>query len=814
MRLMASEAAFSDLLREQRRTARYSQEELAERAGLSVGAVAALEQGVRRAPYRDTVSALAKALGMSDSAKREFEEAAARARHRVRRDDAVLPVAMTTFVERNEVEELAALLADHRLVTITGPGGVGKTRVAIELARRSDHFFDQTMFVDLLPVRDGDMVAPYVAARLHIASEADDVTGIVRFFHQRRSLLVIDNCEHVIDEAAELIRALVQGSPMLTILATSREPLALSAELAYRLPSMDVAAASALFVARAQAADPSLKMDPLRLEIVAEICRELNGIPLAIELAASRLSTLGFEELRKRLRSGSSLAGNRDFPPRHQTMNATIAWSYDLLSENQRLLFRRLSVFVGGFTLDAAETVCADETLPAAVIGDELPHLVEKSLINVEHLGISTRYVFLDTIRVYAWNLLAASNEIQRMMLRLMDWLNGKTALVDSNEFPEHIIEERPELDNVAGVVIWAESTGDPKNIVAAAKLLIGFRLVWNGTHRQLELRTLTQGLLEYISDDEEPAVVGRLLHMLLPHITQIELATLGPRAIDLLTRTGQKARAANIHARLAQAAAGRGDIAAAEDHLSSVDRLLSDREARSTTDRLLATIISAYARILLGNYSGARALLQEAEIPPGNSLEVDATVVLAEIESREGQFDKAIELLTRVADDLNAFPASGSLTAMVFSNLAMYELHRGDTTQANRHLCRGLRALVDLRDLGSLSIAAEYSQYAAALAALSGRLELAIRLLSACDATCQQYGCSTVDDFAYNLATATIEKNVSEEHAQALRVRGARETLFDLLEEFLVQPAAAESAFASSTSSDRPTSVMRSSPN
>lgn len=777
-----------------------------------MGAVAALEQGLRRAPYRDTVNALAKALVLSESMKRRFEEVAARARHRVRHDDAAFPVATTSFVERNELEELTALLAHHRLVTITGTGGVGKTRIAIEAARRSGSAFDDSHFIDLLPVRDGEMVAPYVAARLHLPTGADDISAIVRFLRRRLTLLVIDNCEHVIAEAADLVGTLLGRCSSLTILATSREPLALSLELAYRLPPMDSTAAMALFVARAHAFDPSLTMNPGQRAVIADICRSLDGIPLAIELAASRLSSLGFEGLRKRLRDGLPLTGSRDLPSRHQTMVSTIAWSYDLLNDCQRLLFRRLSVFVGGFTLEAAIAVCS-EGMPESSVAENVSQLVQKSLVNAEHVGTSTRYRFLDSVRSYAWALLSQTGELESTMERLIAWLTGIAAVVDSGDPPEQLIEQRAELDNVAGVVIWSESTGNREAILAAAKILVGFRLVWGGTSRTLELRTLIYGLLEYLENDEEPAIVGRLIHALFAHLTHKEVAILGPRAIESLESTGLNSHAATIHARVAQAEVSLGHSASVRDHLASVDRLLAEGDSRSSNNGYLATVVSAYVRVRLGELDAARALLESAPIPPSSRLGFEAVVVRAIVESQEGRFDRAIELLGGILDGVEMCPHSGHLKAQIFCNLATYELQRGDMARATRQLSLGLRELIGLRDLGSIAIAVEYARYAAALAALSDRVELAIRLLSASDSAGREHNCKPVDSFGYEIATSEVRKRSSPDEAQAIRIRWLGDDVFDLFEEFLAQPAAANSAFASSTSSVRPTSVMRSSP-
>lgn len=213
-----AETRFGELLRQYRRAAGCSQEGLAERAGLSVGAIAALEQGIRRAPHRDTVDAISDALGMPELTRREFEAAAAQARRRQRPDDSVLPESLTSFIERSEIHELQNLLAAHRLLTITGTGGVGKTRIAIEVARRVEHLYDAMWLVDLLPLRGGDLVRSQIAARLNVQLRGDDgLTEIAHRLRSRRVLLVIDNCEHVVVEAASVIEKLLGRSTTLTV---------------------------------------------------------------------------------------------------------------------------------------------------------------------------------------------------------------------------------------------------------------------------------------------------------------------------------------------------------------------------------------------------------------------------------------------------------------------------------------------------------------------------------------------------------------------------------------------------------------------
>jgi predicted ATPase len=813
---MQGEAPFSELLRQQRRAAGYSQEDLAERAGLSVGAIGSLEQGLRRAPHRDTVRALADALRMSESKRRQLEEAAAHARGRQRRGDSGLPISLTSFIERHELDELKALLSEHRLLTITGSPGIGKTRIAIELARRVEDLYDETWFVDLLPVRGGDFVTSQIALRLNVPTEGDDgLSGIVRRIRSRHTLLVIDNCEHVVADVASILEKLLRSCPLLTVLTTSREALALSAELGYRLPSMDANAASDLFVARVQQRDPSWSVDMERLAVVADICKNLDGIPLAVELAASRVSTLGLEALRSRLKGGVTMTASRDLPARHQTMTATIAWSYDLLTDAEALLFRRLSVLVGGFTLEVAEHLCSGESLPVQATADALSNVVQKSLINVDHIGTSMRYRFLESIRTFALERLTDAGDLEHTMVRLIEWLDQKAAVLDSSPEPEAVVESGQELDNVRAAVSWALSTETYANIASAANIVIRFAAAWYWQFRQADARKLGLALLEHLDESKSPEIVGWLIVCIAPAASGAELLALAHRAIPLLKKSGRPDGAAYLHARIAETECRRGSAAAAEDHLATAAALLNTRELRRTHTGLAAAATSAYVRCLLNDFSGARACLHQMEIPAGAVYEVDARIVLAEIEFREGHTQKAIDLLHQCESDLTRYTSADHVAVLIFGNLARYLFFVRDGRSSENALRRSLRLLVSTRHFGFLYMALGYARYAAAFAAESGHADFAARLLASCDAADERNGhVSGHDALPYEMAVNAIAKELSREQATLLRVQGADEDLYGLLEEFLAQPAAADNARASATSSPRATSVTRSSPN
>ena len=334
---------------------------------MSAHGISALERGYRRTPQRATLALLAGALALSNGQCREFEAAAARSlllggRSRTSvtvgpwpdARTSTLPVALTNFFGRErELDEIGALVREHRLVTLTGAGGVGKTQTALRVATSvSDAAEIPICFVGFESIGDPSLVATAVANALGVQEVPNHplLETLVAFLKNKTTLLVLDNCEHVIAETATVADRLLRACPNLRILATSREPLRAAGERAYLLPSLDRDDAIALFADRAQAAQAHFAVTDENEPIIRKICQHLSGIPLAIELAAARVTVLPVRTLAKAFedRSQVLIGGERTAPPRQQTMRATIDWSYSLLTASEQRLFERLSIFAGG----------------------------------------------------------------------------------------------------------------------------------------------------------------------------------------------------------------------------------------------------------------------------------------------------------------------------------------------------------------------------------------------------------------------------------------------------------------------------------
>ena len=454
--------AFATVLQSMRRAARLSQEELAERARLSVETISALERGARRAPYRSTVELLAEGLALSASARHLLASAAtAAARRGARRQHLAgtetvspqapearlehLPQQRTSFVGREDVlAEIGALLRSHRLVTLVGPGGVGKTRTALQVAAQLGlAFTDDVWLIELGALMDGDAIPATLAHIMSIELSASSAVldGLVRSLRSKCTLLIFDNCEHLVDSAAAIVSALLAGCAHLHVLATSRQALGIAGESAYQIPALPFPlataslpaagarafAAIALFVERSEAHDFGFTLTDNNVAVVAEICRRLDGNPLAIELAAACTKFVSPEQLVERLdeRFRLLIRGSRDALPRHQTLRALIDWSYELLDERECALLGRLSVFAASFTLEGAIAIGSGVMAEGAVF-DVLASLVEKSLVLAESGDTERRFRLLETTRAYADEKLQASGERDLVYSRHLRYLKDR----------------------------------------------------------------------------------------------------------------------------------------------------------------------------------------------------------------------------------------------------------------------------------------------------------------------------------------------------------------------------------------------------
>jgi len=389
-----------------------------------------------------------------------------------------LPVQLTSFIGRGaELVELGRIVAENRLVTLTGAGGVGKTRLAVQVAGR---YRDGVWFVDLGPIIDPELV-PVAAARafgLPDQPGRSTMDTLCGFVADRQLLLVLDTCEHLLDASAALIVAVLGASPGLTVLATSREPIGVPGELSWRVPSLSLAdEAVELFVDRARFARPDLAVGGDDAAAVDEICARLDGLPLAIELAAARVRALTLAEIGDGLHDRFRLltGGARTAVRRHQTLRASVDWSHALLTPSERVLFRRLAVFVGGFDLDAAQAVGAGGDIERDEVLDQLSLLVDKSLVVADSTGGTTRYRLLDTVRQYGAEKLDEAGEADGVHARHRDHYTAMAAVLDAAgraDYGHRLAQVEVEIDNLRAAFSSSRERGDPERALRLASSL------------------------------------------------------------------------------------------------------------------------------------------------------------------------------------------------------------------------------------------------------------------------------------------------------------------------------------------------------
>lgn len=545
-----------------------------------------------------------------------------------------LPVQLSSFVgRRREVEQAGRLLRSARLLTLTGPGGVGKTRLALQLGALAalDSCPDGVWFVTLASVASPAHVGVAILELLGLSDQAPQppIARLTAYLRSKRLLLILDNCEHLIEACADLANALLQSCPQISILATSREPLSVQGEVLLPLSGMpvpDPAAvtdlrklrdfdATRLFLQRVQAVNPQLNLSELNPTQVAAICRSLDGLPLALELAAARTRSLTIEQIAERLQDRFRLltSGIRTAEARHQTLLATIDWSYDLLTEPERILLRRLSVFAGGCTLPMVEAICADERLAAEAILTLLFQLVDRSLVVADRQGDEVRYRLLETIRHYAATKLKAADEAGELSDRHLAYfanlvLNGAPRSF-SGEQSAWFDELNAEMDNIRAALNWSLGAGSVSDGLVLATFLSTF---WEARGHVREGREVMNALLAH------PGAPATGIHWARAQMAAADLAFVhgdleeaigqGAQALALLKELDDPVFTVLCLTSLGWSSLRAGDLPAAQ-------RYLDEAVERSVFPALAYAAYCGLSRVYagLGDFDQAEAAMESA---------------------------------------------------------------------------------------------------------------------------------------------------------------------------------------------------------
>jgi predicted ATPase/class 3 adenylate cyclase/DNA-binding CsgD family transcriptional regulator len=423
-----------------------------------------------------------------------------------------LPVQLSSFIGReHELVELGELSQRNRLVTVTGAGGCGKTRLALQVAADSAHLHaDGTRWIDFSHVIDGELVPHAVAATLGLRQEPEHpiLQTLEQQLANHKVLLILDNCEHVLERVAEMTERLLKAAPGLQVIATSREPLGIPGEIAYRVPSLDSEAAMGLFLERATEVRPGFAPKGEEIDAIVEICRQLDRLPLAIELAAARVRMMHPVRIAEKLDDMFRLltGGSRTAMARQQTLEASVGWSHSLLAEDEKALLRRLSVFAGGFSLPAVEAICSDELLDSYAVLDLLTRLVDKSLVQVDGGDTETHYRMLESIRQYARARLTEADEVDevrgRHLTYFMEYAEEAAPEILTATGPRWLAVLEQEHANLLAALAWAESEGAHEE---SLRLVTALALFWE---LRGHLAVGQQWFARVLSRDDGPSVL------------------------------------------------------------------------------------------------------------------------------------------------------------------------------------------------------------------------------------------------------------------------------------------------------------------
>lgn len=718
-----------------------------------------------------------------------------------------LPVQLTALLGRErDLDDLKNLALKNRLVTITGSGGIGKTRVALQLgAELIDRFADGVWFADLSSIGDPELVGSAVGRALGIEQGQGRLDELIpRRLQRKKLLLIIDNCEHLIAAVAALVDSIQRTAADVRIVATSRQPLGIAGEAAHRLPSLAVPdavatpnaaeamhyGAIAVFVDRAQHVDTRFSLTEENVAAVTDICRRLDGIPLAIELAAARVNVLPARNLAQRLDERFKLltGGSRTALPRQKTLLALIDWSYDLLTPEEQQLFASLSVFAGGFDFDAMTSVCGGGGLDEIELLDLLSSLTDKSLVVADTGDAQERFRLLESTRAYASGKLAASGRRDRLARRHAEYFRAHALAADERWGKSSVIRWRTDvekdLDNYRAALEWSLKQGNDELTGAHIAGMLG--RFWRSSGLAAEGRNWISLALARVREDEHPDIALRLWRGYAHLVTADAKVEAAQHALVHAAAVGDARSTAWVQLSLAFGFFQTGRLEEAEATTNRAlenFRKLGDKLGQASSLQQLGSIAD-----LRGDTTAARSYIAQT-LADFKAVGNEAGYALAignlgEIEFKEGNPAEAVRLATE-ALHLHEQGKDKHNVALYHLNLGVYRVAIGDIEGA-RGSAR--QSLVLARDLQSSAFAAIALQHLTLIAALKGQTERAGRLLGFVDAQFQALGMQreTTERWGYDKLMTALSQQTGDAKIAQLAAEGAVWTEDQAVEEGL----------------------------